>query len=289
MAREHDPVEERERLPARPLLPRLRRDLRLGVVVPALALVLTACKKEEPAPPAEEAPADTAATSEAGPGGGDARPSEQASAERAIPETESEMQAVPTAGGTRSEGETAAGPAEGAAGASERPPDQPSQEAEGADVAPEAPTSEAAAPAARPEASGETAAAPDTPPAAGESQPQEPSGGGQGQQASLKTTQEVYQGWKFFSANCERCHGQDALGSSLAPDLRKSISSGSVLGTGPVTRDVFVGTVVAGRPAKGMPAWAQLLQPEQINQIWAYLSARASGQLAAGRPIPEGS
>jgi mono/diheme cytochrome c family protein len=134
----------------------------------------------------------------------------------------------------------------------------------------------------------ETAAASDTPPAGGE-QPADQGSQGGPQKASLNATPEEYQGWKQFSANCERCHGQDALGSSLAPDLRKSINQGSVLGTGKLTHDLFIGTVVAGRPAKGMPTWGPVLSKDQMEQIWAYLNARASGKLAAGRPVAQGS
>jgi cytochrome c len=112
--------------------------------------------------------------------------------------------------------------------------------------------------------------------------------GGKAPNASLNVTPAVYEGWKYFSANCERCHGQDAVGSSFAPSLIKSIREGSVLGTGPLTHDVYIGTVVAGRPAKGMPAWVELLDREKMENIWAYLSARASGQLAPGRPIKQG-
>jgi mono/diheme cytochrome c family protein len=31
-----------------------------------------------------------------------------------------------------------------------------------------------------------------------------------------------YEGWRQYSANCARCHGQDVAGNPVAADLRKS-------------------------------------------------------------------
>ncbi len=100
----------------------------------------------------------------------------------------------------------------------------------------------------------------------------------------MAVTDQVYQGWRTFAVNCERCHGQDAVGSSLAPSLIHSLGEGSVLGTGPVDHELFVRTVVDGRVPKGMPAWKGLLSDAQVEQLWAYLSARAKGGLPPGRP-----
>jgi mxaJ protein len=93
----------------------------------------------------------------------------------------------------------------------------------------------------------------------------------------LAVTQGEYDGWKVFAVNCTRCHGEDAIGSALAPSLVKSLQ-------GSVTHDVFVQTVTEGRPAKGMPAWGPLLTPTQIEDLYAYLKARSEGRLAPGRP-----
>jgi polar amino acid transport system substrate-binding protein len=71
----------------------------------------------------------------------------------------------------------------------------------------------------------------------------------------------------------------DALGSDLAPDLRRSVSS-----QGSVTHEVFVTTVKGGRVEKGMPAWKELLSDEQIENLYQYIKARSEGRLAAGRP-----
>lgn len=270
-------VEERERPPAHVSRSRLRRPLSLGVVVPAamVALALSSCKKSETTPPSDETPADTTTTSQGDPSEpiqgpdempGGANPEQTASS----PQTGSDMEALATSSGTS--GAPSVAPPEPGPGAATTAGAKPASPAEPAEP------SAAAAPAP------ERSAPSDTPPTGGQ-----PAGGtGQAPRASLNATPEVYEGWKHFSANCERCHGQDALGSALAPDLRKSINEGSVLGTGPLTHDVYIGTLVAGRPAKGMPAFVELLDRGKMENIWAYLNARASGQLAPGRPIKQG-
>ncbi len=88
----------------------------------------------------------------------------------------------------------------------------------------------------------------------------------------------VYNGWKTFEANCARCHGRDALGSSLAPALVRSVSPG-----GTVDHRAFFETVTQGRPTKGTPTWGNALSPEQKEDLWSYLRARAVDGLAPGR------
>ncbi|HEX5386678.1 MAG TPA: c-type cytochrome [Gemmatimonadales bacterium] len=92
---------------------------------------------------------------------------------------------------------------------------------------------------------------------------------------------EAYQGWKQFELNCARCHGEYGVGSSFAPALVNSLKD-----DGPIpTKAIFVATVCAGRPAKGMPSWCALgLEPEKINNIYAYLKGRADGKIHIGRP-----
>jgi mono/diheme cytochrome c family protein len=89
----------------------------------------------------------------------------------------------------------------------------------------------------------------------------------------------VYQGWKMFEVYCTRCHGEDAVGSTFAPALKTSVGP-----TGTIDHKLFFQTVTTGRPAKGMPMWGNLLSPEQKEDIWNYLRARAVGRLAPGRP-----
>jgi mono/diheme cytochrome c family protein len=94
-------------------------------------------------------------------------------------------------------------------------------------------------------------------------------------------SQEVYQGWKQFNLNCARCHGEDVQGTTIAPHLIVSLRP-----SGPInTKELFVQTVCAGRPAKGMPAWCALgLDMEKINQIYSYVKGRSDSKIHPGRP-----
>jgi mono/diheme cytochrome c family protein len=93
--------------------------------------------------------------------------------------------------------------------------------------------------------------------------------------------QATYDGWKQFNLNCARCHGEDALGTSFAPHLILSLKP-----DGPInTKELFVQTVCAGRPTKGMPSWCALgLGLDKINDIYLYVKGRSDAKLAPGRP-----
>jgi mono/diheme cytochrome c family protein len=93
-----------------------------------------------------------------------------------------------------------------------------------------------------------------------------------------KATKIEYEGWRQYMANCARCHGDDAAGGVMAPDLRASVAKGAVDSAG------FHAVVSAGRRDKGMPGFKGILNDEQIAAIYAYVSARAKGRLPAGRP-----
>jgi mono/diheme cytochrome c family protein len=96
---------------------------------------------------------------------------------------------------------------------------------------------------------------------------------------SLAVNKSEYDGWKTYNTYCDRCHGQDALGSTLAPNLRRSVGP-----EGSMTHELFIQRVADGIVDKGMPAWKGVLTPEQMENVWAYVRARSSGRLAAGRP-----
>lgn len=127
----------------------------------------------------------------------------------------------------------------------------------------------AAAPAA--------AAAPAQP--AATAAPAADTGGKQSGPDSLAVTQQEYDGWKMFHVYCYRCHGVDAMGSTIAPNLRHSVSP-----QGLITHPLFLQTVTNGRPGTAMPSWKVLLDTTQMNNIYAYLLARSSGRLLPGRP-----
>jgi mono/diheme cytochrome c family protein len=149
-----------------------------------------------------------------------------------------------------------------------------------------APKPKAAKPAAPPPSDTSTAAAPQpadtaasaTPPTAEASAPLRD----QYHQAPLDTVaQLVYEGWKQFNLNCARCHGEDVQGTTIAPHLIVSLRP-----DGPInTKELFVQTVCAGRPEKGMPSWCALgMDMEKINQIYAYVKGRSDAKIHPGRP-----
>jgi mono/diheme cytochrome c family protein len=123
-----------------------------------------------------------------------------------------------------------------------------------------APTTTAAAPAAAADTGQKTAAA-------------------AGGVDHLVVSPQEYEGWKMFSVYCYRCHGVDAMGGGIAPNLRHSVSSEGI-----VTHEVFITTVTNGRLEKGMPTWKALLSPEQMEDLWLYVIARSSNRLYPGRP-----
>jgi mono/diheme cytochrome c family protein len=92
---------------------------------------------------------------------------------------------------------------------------------------------------------------------------------------------DAYQGWKQFELNCSRCHGEFGVGSSFAPALVVSLKEG---GTIP-SRELYIQTVCAGRPDKGMPGWCALgLEMDKIQNMYLYLKGRADGKIGIGRP-----
>jgi mono/diheme cytochrome c family protein len=108
-----------------------------------------------------------------------------------------------------------------------------------------------------------------------------PQGGGTVRD-SLLVSDSIYQGWKWFHVYCFRCHGEDAIGgvNPAAPDLRWALNSTG----GAFPRDSFVSTALNGRPAKGMPAWNQMLDTSAIQELYQYVKARSDGWLKPGRP-----
>jgi mono/diheme cytochrome c family protein len=140
-------------------------------------------------------------------------------------------------------------------------------------AAPASSTAPAAAPAAAPAT---TAAAADTGQKTGADTSKKTAAAGTDK---LLVDSATYEGWKIFASNCFRCHGEDAMGGTFAPNLRHSLGP-----EGGITHDLFLQTVTNGRPAKGMPAWGGTYTKEQFEQIYKYLMARSTGTLAPGRP-----
>lgn len=114
----------------------------------------------------------------------------------------------------------------------------------------------------------------DTPPSGA------PSSGGQTAGGQKQIGQAEYEGWRQYSVNCARCHGQDVLPNPVAANLLISLAPG-----GPMAApDRFAQVVSEGRPERGMPAFKSILNPEQIQAIYAYVKGRADKRIPPGRP-----
>ena len=92
----------------------------------------------------------------------------------------------------------------------------------------------------------------------------------------------VYEGWKQFSLICARCHGENAQGTSFGPSLLQAMRPEGTV----ATKAAFLQVLIAGRPAKGMPAAATIgLDSTYFEGLYAYLHGRSAGQYHAGRPV----
>jgi mono/diheme cytochrome c family protein len=76
------------------------------------------------------------------------------------------------------------------------------------------------------------------------------------------SAQRVAEGAAIFARNCSPCHGARMRDPDSAFDLRAFP---------PGQHDRFVSSVARGR--NQMPPWGDLLSPEQIEALWAYVMA----------------
>jgi cytochrome c len=93
----------------------------------------------------------------------------------------------------------------------------------------------------------------------------------------LKVTKAVFHGYQLYNSYCYRCHGTDASGGQLAPDLRHSVAVGMM------QRD-FLSVAMSGKEEKGMPAWAGFLTEEDVVGIFRYVKGRSLDLIPSGRP-----
>jgi len=87
---------------------------------------------------------------------------------------------------------------------------------------------------------------------------------------------DVYNGWKWWHVYCYRCHGTNAVGTTLAPNLTDPNEK--------MPLQEFRQIVKTGSADGQMQAWNKLLDDKQIAQLYAYVRARADKVLPAGRP-----
>jgi mono/diheme cytochrome c family protein len=99
-------------------------------------------------------------------------------------------------------------------------------------------------------------------------------------QAGATVSDLEYEGWRQYSVQCARCHGQDALPNPVAANLLVSMAPG-----GPAAdKETFTKIVINGAEARGMPAFADVITPAQVDAAYAYLKGRAAKKIPAGRP-----
>lgn len=73
---------------------------------------------------------------------------------------------------------------------------------------------------------------------------------------------QVRKGAELYELHCQTCHGPRLANPPWAPDLRKFPRE---------DRARFVDTVTYGK--RGMPPWDDVLKPDDVEALWAYVVA----------------
>src|SRR5262245_50334782 len=74
--------------------------------------------------------------------------------------------------------------------------------------------------------------------------------------------EQIKAGAELYATNCSPCHGPRLQGTESAFDLRKFP---------PGQRERFVNSVTRGK--NQMPPWGDFFKPDQLDALWAYISA----------------
>jgi mono/diheme cytochrome c family protein len=122
----------------------------------------------------------------------------------------------------------------------------------------------------------------------------------------------TYLGWRVFHTTCYGCHGVDALGTDVAPNLvervktlaprefaikvltryRIAVPAGEAASEEGVRAAIVEEVMKQQRGERGqvlMPAWeANTKVKPHVIDLYAYLQARADGALGPGRPSRSG-
>jgi len=94
-----------------------------------------------------------------------------------------------------------------------------------------------------------------------------------------------YQGYKMFRQWCARCHGTFGQGGPKAPNLAESLAT--------LSKEEYTDTVTSGKVSEAnkttkdgrMPAWKRNPHVmKNMDNIYAYLKARADGAIGTVRP-----
>ncbi|MCP4543501.1 MAG: c-type cytochrome [Chloroflexi bacterium] len=88
---------------------------------------------------------------------------------------------------------------------------------------------------------------------------------------AVEPGQDAARGGQIFASACVRCHGADAGGTDLGP----SLVGASVVGKGD---DELEDAIALGKPGTSMPAWNELVGPQDISNIVAYMRSLAAGE-----------
>jgi len=105
-------------------------------------------------------------------------------------------------------------------------------------------------------------------------------GKGEAQARGPRVSAEEHEGWRQYSVQCARCHGQDVVGNPVAANLLESVKEGGAV----ASKGAFTKVVAEGRSGTAMPAFKAIMSPAQIETVYAYVKGRADGRIPAGRP-----
>jgi cytochrome c len=94
-----------------------------------------------------------------------------------------------------------------------------------------------------------------------------------------KVAKDVFHGYQLYNSYCYRCHGTDATGGQLGPDLRRSV--------GGMKQLEFLSVAMTGRKEQGMPAWAGFLSEKDVIDVYKYVKGRSLDLVPSGRPASE--
>lgn len=119
----------------------------------------------------------------------------------------------------------------------------------------------------------------------------------------------TYSGWRIFHTSCHGCHGVGGVGTDMAPNLTQRIKEYTPRGFASKVLTSYRIVAMPGsngddataerervleevlkreRTSRGqvvMPAWeADNAVPPHVLDLYAYLSARADGELGPGKP-----
>jgi cytochrome c len=94
-----------------------------------------------------------------------------------------------------------------------------------------------------------------------------------------KVTKDVFHGYQLYNSYCYRCHGTDATGGQLGPDLRRSVAG--------MKQQQFLSVAMEGRKEQGMPSWAGFLSEDDVTHVYKYVKGRSLDLVPSGRPPSE--